>query len=224
MDRSTRSCDPPLALRCGAARCRGAVIDRPAPADRKDASSDRQAFEDAHGAGRYPGSRSDRGLCPPVSLSAQRRCPLVRRCSGWPAQSRPCQASRRFGKAPAWIAGHSDAARAAAQLRDAFAGEGRGPESAPGAAWPCKPVLDADLYGGGRGATSRCLSPRPPPRLSRGPVEGTQTACRGAPASGVAGGRDTISLCDAGKPNVSQRTVSDEWLQCSRKERPKTSL
>ena len=59
-----------------------------------------------------------------------------------------------------------DAARAAPQLRDPFAGAGRGLAGAAGIARPCEPVVDADLYGGGRGAPARRLSPRPSPRLN----------------------------------------------------------
>ena len=36
---------------------------------------------------------------------------------------------------------------------------------AAGIARPCEPVVDANLYGGGRGAAARRLSPRPSPRV-----------------------------------------------------------
>ena len=100
----------------------------------------------------------------------------------------------RRGAAAARPARHADPPCAAAQLRDASAGAGRGPALASGTARPREPVVDPDLHGGGRGATSRRLSPRPPPRLSRDPdaanLRNGRQLCRGAADSGEPPRRD----------------------------------
>ena len=75
-------------------------------------------------------------------------------------------ARRRLG-----LAGEPHPACAPAQFRDPSACAGGGLARASGAARSRQPVLDANLYGGGRGATFGRLSPRPPPRLSRGPED-----------------------------------------------------
>src|SRR6185503_16085590 len=104
-----------------------------------------------------------------VPVCVERGSAAVRGSTGRAAQSRPRAPLGGGGSAAARTARYADAPCAEAQLRDAPASRRRGPSGASGTARPREPVVDPDLHGGGRGATSRRLSPRPPPRLSRGP-------------------------------------------------------
>ena len=95
--------------------------------------------------------------------------PLFVGARGGPLNPDLVRRSVAAARQAAGLARHADPARAAPQLRDPFAGARSGLARAPGVARPREPVVDPDLHGGGRGAPARRLSPRPPPRLSRGP-------------------------------------------------------
>jgi len=115
-----------------------------------------------------------------MSVSAHRRVTLVCR-SAWGSVESGSRAP--FGRGRETTAGASrkpNAARTSSQLRNAFAGSWRGLEGTSGIARSREPVFYANLYGGGRGAPSRRLSPRPPPCVNRDPGSG-----RGPADSGV---------------------------------------
>ena len=105
-------------------------------------------------------------LCPyPLAGDA----PLFVGAKGGPLNPDLVRRAVRGGAGAAGPARQPDAACAAAQLRDAFAGARGGPAVAAGIARPCQPVVDADLYRGRRGAAARRLSPRPSAGLNPRP-------------------------------------------------------
>jgi len=177
MDWGTRPSDSTPSLWRRTPRRGGPVAQCGGAADRPDASSDREALENPRRADRSGGPRGDRRLCATMPLSASGRRSFVRRGEGRATQSRPGAESGGGSATAARSARYADSSRASAQFCDTSAGARRGSQGSPGIAGPREPVVDPDLYGGGRGAPSRRLSPRPPPRLSRGPVRAADT-CR----------------------------------------------
>ena len=178
VDRRARPCDPAVAL-------------RRRPAGRRGAVADARACCRSGATLRVTGKRSKTRIVPVVPAVREAIEDYVRQCPyplsgdaplfvgarGGPLNPdlvrRAVAAARRRLGLPDTLTPHA--------LRHSFAthllARRRGLAGAAGAARPCEPVVDPDLYGGGRGAPARRLSPRPPPRLSRGTLK---VVCRGA--------------------------------------------
>ena len=105
-----------------------------------------------------------------MPISAERRCAVVRRRAWRSAQPGPRAPIGGGGAATTGLARDTDAPCSSAQLCNPPAGSRSGPARASGTARSREPFLDTDLYGGGRSASAGRVSPRPPPRLSRGPA------------------------------------------------------
>jgi len=168
MDSGARLGHSAAALRIRSARCRGPFIDRACRAHRYDGSSDRQEIEDSDGARAACRPGSDRRLCSAMPLSDCWGGAFVRR-GAWRAAKRGSRPPVGSGGAAALgAAGDANAACTSSQLRHAPAGARSRLAGPPGIAGPREPLVHANLYGGGRGASFGCVPPRPPPRLSRG--------------------------------------------------------